>query len=398
RRFQTVMIDQLTVENTINILRCLKQRYEVHHGVRIQDSALVAATILSNHYITDRFLPIKAIDLVDEAASRRRIELDSVPVEIDAVYGRIRMLMIEREALRRETDPASRERQAKVEQEIANLNEQLHSLQLALEREREPIEKIRLLKKELEQAQVNYDKAEYERDFGKMAELHYGIIPDLERRIQDMESKLISIQGTRMLKAEVDSEDIAEIISKLTHIPVSMLMREDEEQKKPEIGENTLTVSKGSIEIFFCYAHEDELLLKKLETQLAALKRQGWIKLWYDRYISPGTEWKTEIDEHLNRAQIILLLISPDFMNSDYCYGIEMKRALERHNCGEAWVIPIILRPVYWKVEPLSTLQALPTDAIPVTAGSWHSLDDAFFNVNQGIRKVIKEMTKNSDV
>src|SRR5690348_1750516 len=230
RRFQPVMVDQPTVEDTISILRGLKQRYEVHHGVRIQDSALVAAAILSNRYITDRFLPDKAIDLVDEAASHRRVELDSTPTEIDALDRRIRQLQVEQEALKKETDPASQERRAKVEQEIANLNEQLHSLQLALESEREPVEEIRHLKKELEQAQVDFDKAEREYDYGKMAELRHATIPDLERRIQDMESKLISIQGARMLKEEVDAEDIAEIVSKWTHIPVSRLM-EAEVQK-----------------------------------------------------------------------------------------------------------------------------------------------------------------------
>src|SRR5437667_8550989 len=230
RRFQPVMVDQPTVEDTISILRGLKQRYEVHHGVRIQDSALVAAAILSNRYITDRFLPDKAIDLVDEAASHRRVELDSTPTEIDALDRRIRQLQVEQEALKKETDPASQERRAKVEQEIANLNEQLHSLQLALDSEREPVEEIRHLKKELEQAQVDFDKAEREYDYGKMAELRHATIPDLERRIQDMESKLISIQGARMLKEEVDAEDIAEIVSKWTHIPVSRLM-EAEVQK-----------------------------------------------------------------------------------------------------------------------------------------------------------------------
>src|SRR6266704_1311772 len=230
RRFQPVMVDQPSVEDTISILRGLKPRYEVHHGVRIQDSALVAAATLSHRYITDRFLPDKAIDLIDEAASRLRMELDSMPTEIDALDRRIRQLQIEQEALRKETDLASRERLAKVEQEIANLNEQLHSLQLALESEREPVEEIRHLKKELEQAQVDFDKAEREYDYGKMAELRHATIPDLERRIQGMESKLISIQGARMLKEEVDAEDIAEIVSKWTHIPVSRLM-EAEVQK-----------------------------------------------------------------------------------------------------------------------------------------------------------------------
>ena len=230
RRFQPILVDQPSVEDTISILRGLKQRYEVHHGVRIQDSALVAAAVLSNRYITDRFLPDKAIDLVDEAASRRRVELDSTPSEIDALDRRIRQLQVEQEALKKETDPASRERRAKVEQEIANLNEQLHTLRLSLESEREPVEAIRGLKKELEQAQVELEKAEREYNLDLQARLRYGTIPDLERRIQEMESKLTSIKGARMLKEEVDAEDIAEIVSKWTHIPVTRLM-EGEVQK-----------------------------------------------------------------------------------------------------------------------------------------------------------------------
>ena len=235
RRFQPVMVDQPTVEDTISILRGLKQRYEVHHGVRIQDSALVAAAVLSNRYITDRFLPDKAIDLVDEAASRRRVELDSTPTEIDALERRIRQLQVEQESLKKETDPASRERRARVEQEIANLNEQLHTLKLSLESEREPVEEIHRLKKELEQAQMDLERAEREHSLGVynlelQSRLRYGTIPDLERRIQAMESKLSSIKGGRMLKEEVDAEDIAEIVSKWTHIPVTRLM-EGEIQK-----------------------------------------------------------------------------------------------------------------------------------------------------------------------
>src|SRR5436305_2615842 len=230
RRFQPVMVDQPSVEDTISILRGLKQRYEVHHGVRIQDSALVAAAILSNRYITDRFLPDKAIDLIDEAASRRRVELDSTPGEIDALDRRIRQLQVEQEALKKETDPASRERRIRVEQEIANLSEQLHSLKISLESEREPVEAIRRLKKELEQAQVDLEKAEREYNLEQEARLRYGTIPDLERRIADMESKLINLKSARMLKEEVDAEDIAEIVSKWTHIPVTRLM-EAEVQK-----------------------------------------------------------------------------------------------------------------------------------------------------------------------
>src|SRR5579872_4673814 len=224
RRFQPVIVDQPSVEDTISILRGLKPRYEVHHGVRIQDSALVAAAVLSNRYITDRFLPDKAIDLVDEAASRRRVELDSTPSEVDALDRRIRQLQVEQEALKKETDPASRERRAKAEQEIANLSEQLHTLRLSLESEREPVEAIRKLKKELEEKQVELEKAEREYNLEDEARLRYGVIPDLTRRIAEMESKLTNLKSARMLKEEVDAEDIAEIVSHWTHIPVSKLM------------------------------------------------------------------------------------------------------------------------------------------------------------------------------
>ena len=230
RRFQPIMVGEPSVEDTISILRGLKQRYEVHHGVRITDGALVAAAVLSNRYITDRFLPDKAIDLVDEAASHRRVELDSTPSEIDALDRRIRQLQVELEALKKETDPASHERRTKVEQEMANLSEQLHAMKLALESEREPVEEIRRLKQELEEAQVALEKAEREYNYEEMARLRYGTIPQLEVRIHEMESKLTSIQGARMLKEEVDAEDIAEIVSKWTHIPVSKLM-EGEVQK-----------------------------------------------------------------------------------------------------------------------------------------------------------------------
>ncbi len=230
RRFQPVIVDQPTVEDTISILRGLKPRYEVHHGVRIQDSALVAAAVLSNRYITDRFLPDKAIDLVDEAASHRRVELDSKPSEVDALERRILQLQVEQQALKKETDPASRERREKVEREIANLEEQLRAQLLALESEREPVEQLNNLKKELDEAQVQYEQAERAYDYEAMARLSYGTINVLEERIKEQEAKLANLQSARMLKEEVDAEDIAEIVSKWTHIPVSKLM-EAEVQK-----------------------------------------------------------------------------------------------------------------------------------------------------------------------
>ncbi|MDQ2888351.1 MAG: ATP-dependent chaperone ClpB [Chloroflexota bacterium] len=230
RRFQPVIVEQPTVEDTISILRGLKPRYEVHHGVRITDSALVAAAVLSNRYITDRFLPDKAIDLVDEAASRRRVELDSTPSEMDALDRRIRQLQVEQEALKKETDAASRERRERVEREIANLSEQLHSMRMLLESERAPVEEMRALKKQLEEAQVAYEQAERAYDYEAMARLSYGTIKVLEQRIKEMEEKLVHLRSARMLKEEVDAEDIAEIVSKWTHIPITKLM-EAEVQK-----------------------------------------------------------------------------------------------------------------------------------------------------------------------
>src|SRR5947209_12052879 len=143
-----------------------------------------------------------------------------------------------------------------------------------------------------------------------------------------------------------------------------------------------------AVKIFICYAREDEELLKKLKAHLKPLQRQGLIDVWHDRDISAGTEWEHEINRHLNEAEIILLMVSPNFMDSDYCYGIEMKRAIERHERGEAQVIPIILRHVYWQVDPISKLQALPRDAIPVISSRWHTQDEAFFDVTEGIQKV----------
>lgn len=149
----------------------------------------------------------------------------------------------------------------------------------------------------------------------------------------------------------------------------------------------------STIEIFLCYAHEDELLRRELATYLGGLKRQGFFNVWHDRKIMPGKEWAREIDKHLNTAQIILLLISQYFMDSDYCYLVEMTKALKRHDRGDACVIPVILRPVYWQKAPFGKLQALPTDGKPIIGPGWHSLDYAFFDVADGIRKVIEELT-----
>lgn len=226
RRFQTVIVDEPTVEETISILRGLKERYEIHHGVRITDSAIVAAATLSHRYISDRFLPDKAIDLVDEAASRLRIEIDSVPAEIDELERQMRQLEIDREALRKEEDEASRERLASVERRLADLGEQVAALRAVWQQEKERIEKIRALKQQIESARNELARAEREFDWSRAAELQHGKIPMLAAELAREQEELAKLQSKgKMLKEEVDSEDIAEIVSKWTGIPVAKLLQ-----------------------------------------------------------------------------------------------------------------------------------------------------------------------------
>jgi len=231
RRFQQVYVGQPSVEDTIAILRGLKERYEVHHGVRIQDAALVAAAVLSDRYVTGRFLPDKAIDLVDEAASRLRIEIDSMPTEIDIVERRMRQLEIEKVALEKETDAASKERLNDLEEELANLREQSTAMKAHWQSEKEAITAIRARKEELEGAKGEADRFEREGDLSRAAEIRYGRIPELERKVAEASSRLDELQSSqKMLKEEVDEEDVAEVVSKSTGIPVSRLM-EGEMQK-----------------------------------------------------------------------------------------------------------------------------------------------------------------------
>jgi ATP-dependent Clp protease ATP-binding subunit ClpB len=231
RRFQPVLVGEPTVEDTISILRGLRERYEIHHKVRFKDAALVAAAILSHRYISDRFLPDKAIDLVDEAASKLRMEIDSMPAELDEVRRRIMQLEIEREALRKETDPASRERLSKLERELADLKEEQTRLQSHWQQEKDAIREGSALKEQLEEARRQKEAAERAGDYARASELQYGRLPELERQIVQEESKLSSLQqAQRMLKEEVDEEDIAEVVAKWTNIPVSRLM-EGEIQK-----------------------------------------------------------------------------------------------------------------------------------------------------------------------
>ena len=231
RRFQPVLVGEPTVEDTISILRGLRERYEIHHGVKFKDAALVAAAVLSHRYITDRFLPDKAIDLMDEAASKLRMEIDSMPAELDEVRRRIMQLEIEREALRKEKDKASVERLGKLEQELANLKEEQTGLQAHWEQEKEAIQGGRTLKEELEQVRIDIERAQRSGDYAKASELQYGRLPDVEKKIRDKEAALAELQKTqRMLKEEVDEEDIAEVVAKWTKIPVSRLV-EGELQK-----------------------------------------------------------------------------------------------------------------------------------------------------------------------
>jgi ATP-dependent Clp protease ATP-binding subunit ClpB len=225
RRFQQVYVGQPSVEDTVAILRGLKERYEVHHGVRIQDAALVAAAVLSDRYVTGRFLPDKAIDLIDEAASRLRIEIDSMPTEIDVVERRMRQLEIEKVALEKETDAASRERLADLEEELANLEEQATAMKAHWQSEKDAIAAIRARKEELEAAKGEADRFERDGDLSRAAEIRYGRIPELERKVAEASARLDELQRSqKMLKEEVDEEDIAEVVAKATGIPVSRLM------------------------------------------------------------------------------------------------------------------------------------------------------------------------------
>ena len=225
RRFQPIMVSEPTVEDTISILRGLRERYEIHHGVRIKDSAIVAAAVLSNRYITDRFLPDKAIDLIDEAAARLRTEIDSLPAELDEIERQIRQLEIERQALKKEADNLSKERLASLEKQLAELSEKRTSLRSRWEQEKEVIGKIRSLKAQLEEVRADADRAERAADFAKAAELRYGKAVEVEKQVQAAQARLTELQGGHaLLKEEVDEEDIAEIVGRWTGIPVSRLM------------------------------------------------------------------------------------------------------------------------------------------------------------------------------
>jgi ATP-dependent Clp protease ATP-binding subunit ClpB len=238
RRFQPIYVDEPTVEETISILRGLKERYEVHHGVRIQDAALVAAAVLSHRYISDRFLPDKAIDLIDEAASRLRMEIDSMPAELDEIERRIMQLQIEQQALRKESDEASNERLQRIEQELSELKEKSTAMKGQWQQEKGSIQAIREIKTRIEETKQNIERAERRADLEEAAKLRYGELPSLETELCSQEEHLRELQhGQPMLKEEVDEEDVAEVVSKWTGIPVSRLM-EGEKAKLLHMEEN----------------------------------------------------------------------------------------------------------------------------------------------------------------
>src|SRR5664280_1009046 len=232
RRFQPVVVEEPSVEDTISILRGLKERYEVHHGVRITDAAVLAAATLSQRYISDRFLPDKAIDLIDEAAARLRTEIDSKPQALDEVDRQVMQLQIERQALKKEHDKASKERLENIEKELADLKEKSHELQARWQTEKQAIAELRTIKEQIEQTRQEIEHSERQADLEKVARLRYGTLPELEKKrvTRELRMKELQSQGSSLLKEEVDAEEIAQIVSRWTHIPVSKLM-EGETQK-----------------------------------------------------------------------------------------------------------------------------------------------------------------------
>jgi ATP-dependent Clp protease ATP-binding subunit ClpB len=225
RRFQTVYVDQPSVEDTISILRGLREKYELHHGVRIKDAALVGAAVLSNRYITDRFLPDKAIDLVDEAAAKLRTEIDSMPAELDEILRRTMQLEIEREALKKESDAASKERLGKLERELADLKTESSALQAQWKTEKEAVQRVRTIREQIDDAKIQVAQAERAYDLNKAAELKYGTLAELERQLAAAESRATAKgSGQRLVKEEVDEEDIAAVVSRWTGVPVSKLL------------------------------------------------------------------------------------------------------------------------------------------------------------------------------
>jgi ATP-dependent Clp protease ATP-binding subunit ClpB len=231
RRFQPVLVDPPTVEDTISILRGLRERFEVHHGVRIQDGALVAAAVLSNRYISDRFLPDKAIDLVDEASAMIRTEIDSMPAELDAVTRRVMQLEIEEAALKKEKDKASKDRLEAIQKELADLKARADAMKAQWDAEKQSIRKVQAVREEIEQVRHGVEEAERQYDLNKAAELKHGRLPTLERQLKDEQERLAKKHGAgRLLREEVTEDEIAEIVSRWTGIPVTRLVEGEREK------------------------------------------------------------------------------------------------------------------------------------------------------------------------
>jgi len=233
RRFQPILVDEPSVEDTISILRGLKERYAIHHGIKIKDSAIVAAAVLSRRYISDRFLPDKAIDLIDEAGARLRTEIDSMPSELDEIMRRTMQLEVEREALKKEKDTASKERLAKIEKELADLKERGNSLKSKWEEEKKQIARVRDLRSEIENVKFEIEKAERNYDLNRAAELKYGRLIQLEKELEELRNSMDKGQDDRLLKEDIDEEDIARVVSRWTGIPVARLMQGEMEKPPP---------------------------------------------------------------------------------------------------------------------------------------------------------------------
>ena len=230
RRFQPVMVGQPSVEDTISILRGLKERYEVHHGVRIRDNALVSAAVLSDRYISDRFLPDKAIDLVDEAAAKLRTEIESMPEPIEKLRRKIMQLQIEEEALNKETDEASKEKLAKLIDEKTKLQNEENELKAKWDKEKQGIVRVRAIKKEMDSANTEMEKAQRSGDYAKASEIKYGKLPQLQKELEEMEKAVHDEEGNRLLKEEVSEEDIAQVVSRWTGIPVTKMLTGEREK------------------------------------------------------------------------------------------------------------------------------------------------------------------------
>jgi ATP-dependent Clp protease ATP-binding subunit ClpB len=307
RRFQPILVDEPTVEQTISILRGLKEKYEVHHGVRIQDSAIVAAATLSHRYISDRFLPDKAIDLVDEAASRLRIEIDSMPAEIDQLERRRIQLEIEREALKKDKDDAAaKERLARLERELAELMEEAHALKAVWQEEKEAIQAIRAAKARIDELRAEEQRAERVGDYNRVAEVRHGLIPETERALKTAQARLREVQKDKpLLKEEVDAEDIAEVVSKWTGIPVARMLESElkkllameDRLSERVIGQREALAEPGVGQLRFDF--------NGLEQRLFGLV----VPVGSEEFLSLVLPEVTEVQTHLSRLLLRFLLI-----------------------------------------------------------------------------------------